>query len=600
MRNHRKLLAMLVVIMMVVGMAACATASPTAAPTAAPTTAAATVAPTAAPTETPAPTPEPIPAISHDALTITAFSETANYAGDQPGWFAKVLKDKFNLTVNIEAPQVGGGGDTVFATKLVSGELGDYVAFGDNATHIQQAIDAGLLLDWTKNDLLNTYGPDVVKNYSKAIDYNKSQYGKGAAVYGIGHDCSTTNEGPGELTDFTWGPYLRWDLYAQAGYPQLTDMEDYLPVLQSMQKLEPTTADGKKVYAFSFWKDWDGSHMMNAKQFAAMYGYNDDTSGVLLINYSQPKYQDLLQSDGYYLRTLKMYFQANQMGLVDPESPTQNWDTMSAKATNGQFLFSFFSWLRPMNTAENTQAGKGLMCVPFKNEIMCSYGMNVYGGNRIQAIGAKCKNPDRVMQLINWMCTPEGVMENVNGPEGLAWNYGSDGKPVLTALGEKIKLSDTTVVPDEWGGGQWKDGNNKFAYAIVNINTVNPLTKEPFTWNGWSTTLTNPNLITKLDIAWQAKMGAKTPVEWFLKNGTIAISKPTATKVDTTLPDDLKAKLDACSAVIKEDSWKMVFAKNQAEFDSLMNDMITRCKGLGYDDVKTANIAMAEKLFALR
>jgi putative aldouronate transport system substrate-binding protein len=600
MKNHLKPLALLVIVMMVFGLAACTTAAPTAAPTVAPTAAPTTAAATAAPTETPAPTATPIPAISHDALTITSFSETSNYAGDQPGWFAKILKDKFNLTVNIEAPQVGGGGDTVFATKLVSGDLGDYIVFGDNATHIQQAIDAGLLLDWNKNNLLANYGQDILKNYSTAIDYNKSQYGKGAAVYGIGNDLFNSNKGPSELVDFTWGPYVRWDLYAKLGYPQINDMEDYLTVLKDMQKLEPKTADGKKVYAFSFWKDWDGSHMMNAKQFACMYGFNDDTGGVVLVNYSEPTYQDLLQEDGYYLRTLKMYFDANQLGLVDPESPTQNWDTMFAKAQNGQFLFNWFSWLRPMNTTENKNAGKGMMPVPFKNEVMCSYGKNVYGANRITAIGVNCKNPDRVMELINWTCTPEGVMISSDGPEGLAWTKGTDGKAVLTDLGAKIRDSDTTTIPDEWGGGQFRDGVNKFAYQIVNRYSIDPTTNESYDWSGWASTLTNPALMTKLDMDWQAKMGAKSAVEWFTKNGKIAISVPTATKVDTTLPDDLKAKLDQIGAKIKDYSWKMVFAKNQAEFDSLKAEMITACKGLGYDDVKAANIKMAEQLFALR
>lgn len=596
MRNHRKLLAMLVVVMMVLGLAACTTAAPTAVPTAAPTSAAATV----AATEAPAPTPEPIPAISHDPLTISAFSETSNYAGEQPGWMAKILKEKFNLTVNIEAPQVGGGGDTVFATKLVSGDLGDYIVFGDNATHIQQAIDAGLLLDWTKNNLLANYGKDILASYSTAVEYNKSQYGKGTAVYGLGNDLFNSNQGPSELVDFTWGPYIRWDLYAKLGYPEITEMEDYLTVLKDMMKLEPTTPDGKKVYAFSFWKDWDGSHMMNAKQFAAMHGFNDDTGGVVLVNYSEPKYQDLLQEDGYYLRTLKMYFDANQMGLVDPESPTQNWDTMFAKASNGQFLFNWFSWLRPVNTMDNMNNGKGMMLVPFKNEVMCSYGKNIYGANRISAIGANCKTPERVMEYINWMCTPEGVMLSTNGPEGLAWTKGSDGKYKLTDLGAKIRKSDTEIIPDEFGGGQFRDGVNKFVYPLVNRYSIDPTTNESYDWNGWSSTLTNPALMTKLDMDWQAKMGAKSAVEWFTKNGKIAVSVPTATKVNTTLPDDLKAKLDQVGAIIKEYSWKMVFAKTQAEYDSFKTEMITKCKGLGYDDVKAANIKMAEEIFALR
>ncbi len=589
MKLHRKLWALLVVTMMVLSMAACQAATPTAAPvTQAPTT-------EVVATDTP-PTTAPAP----EALTISVFSETSNYAGDQPGWFGKMIKDKFNLTLSIEAPQVGGGGDAVFATKLVSGDLGDYIQLGDNAEHIKQAISAGLLLDWTKNDLLTKSAPNILQYYPSAIEYNKSQYGNGTAVYGIGHSLATSNKGPGELLDFTWGPYLRWDLYAKLGYPEITEMEDYLKVLKDMQALEPKTADGKPVYAFSFWKDWDGSHMMNAKQFACMQGYNDDTGGVVLVHYSEPKYQDILQEDGYYLRTLKLYFDANQMGLVDPDSPTQNWDAMYAKATAGQFLFSWFSWLRPMNTADNTAAGKGLMLVPFKQEVVCSYGMNIYGGQRVTAIGANCKYPDRVMQLIDWQCSPEGTMENYNGPKGLAWDYNADGKPALTTFGETVKLSPTSAVPDEWGGGTWDKGGNQFANGIVNNSSFSPVTGESYLWDGWSTTLANPKLTTKLEQDWQAKMAASSSVDWFKKNGKFAVSVPTATKVDTTLPDDLKAKLDQIGSKIREYSWRMIFAKNQAEFDSLRTEMIQTCKGLGYDEVKAANIKMAEQLFALR
>ena len=38
-------------------------------------------------------------------ITLTVFSTLANYAGDQPGWFAKLIKDKFNIKLNI----IGGG-----------------------------------------------------------------------------------------------------------------------------------------------------------------------------------------------------------------------------------------------------------------------------------------------------------------------------------------------------------------------------------------------------------------------------------------------------------------------------------------------------------
>ncbi len=585
----KRLAVLLVVVLMLLNVVACSSVKTD-------TQQAATEASNTAATGT-ADKPGAAPAIDHsEVYKITAFSQVANYSGNMTGWFGKVIKDKFNIEINVEPANLDNG-TSKFATKMVSGDLGDIVIFGDNADEYKKAVEAGLLLDWNKDGLVDKYGQDIKARYSAALDKNKAQYGGGTAIYGIGHDTSDSNEGPGEIADLVWGPYLRWDLYAKAGYPQINDMEDYLPVLKQMKDLEPKTADGKPVYAFSFWKDWDGSHMMNAKQFACTYGFNDDTGGLVLVHGSRDEYQDLLQTDGYYLRTLKMYFQANQMGLVDPESPSQNWDIMYKKAENGQVLFSWFSWLRPYNTDVNKDQGKGLMLVPFKNEEVYSYGMNIYGGQRISAIGKNAKKPERIMELYDWLCTDDGSMIQNNGPEGMAWNY-KDGKAVLTDLGVKIRGDQNTLIPDEYGGGKYFDGMNKLNINIINKAAINKKTGEPYDKEGWSYVLNlNPR---KVDTDWRTKMGATTSIEWLQKNVKLAIYKPTKQSVNTTLSDDLKQILDQVGSVIKEYSWKMVFAKNQAEFDKLQNEMITKSKGLGYDKVVAENVKMTQQLFEYR
>lgn len=41
-------------------------------------------------------------------ITVDVFDTVANYQGTQSGWFAKVVKDKFNMELNIIAPNVAG------------------------------------------------------------------------------------------------------------------------------------------------------------------------------------------------------------------------------------------------------------------------------------------------------------------------------------------------------------------------------------------------------------------------------------------------------------------------------------------------------------
>ena len=43
-------------------------------------------------------------------ITVDVYDEFANYQGIQSGWFAKIIKDKFNMELNIIAPNVAGGG----------------------------------------------------------------------------------------------------------------------------------------------------------------------------------------------------------------------------------------------------------------------------------------------------------------------------------------------------------------------------------------------------------------------------------------------------------------------------------------------------------
>ena len=44
----------------------------------------------------------------------------------------------------------------------------------------------------------------------------------------------------------------------------------------------------------------------------------------------------------------------------------------------------------------------------------------------------------------------------------------------------------------------------------------------------------------------------------------------------------------------------MIFAKDDAQYDSLLKEMTTKAKGLGYDEVNKFYITQAEKTFAAR
>ena len=100
------------------------------------------------------------------------------------------------------------------------------------------------------------------------------------------------------------------------------------------------------------------------------------------------------------------------MGLVDPDSTTQDWDTMRTKVTNGKTMLSIWSWLgKPrMNSDENKAKGVGFMLAPLENMKVYSDGFQPDGdGATIVAIGSKAKNKARLAKFIDWMYSPEGI-----------------------------------------------------------------------------------------------------------------------------------------------------------------------------------------------
>ncbi len=532
-----------------------------------------------------------------EELTITVFSMLANYAGEQPGWFAKMLKDKFNIKLNIIASNLAGGQQKI-ATMMASGDLGDLVVFGSNGEDYQDAIKAGLLLDWNKDDLLNKYGPDILKNASQAIEANKTQFGGGTAVYGIGHDIGS-GDGPSEGADMTFGPNLRWDLYQRLGSPEINTLDDYLDILKQMKELEPKSDSGRPTYGLSLWSDWDGNYMTLAKVIGQLYGYQDgdgfNPAGLLLTSVNSDEWQGVLDEDGYYFKGLKFYFDANQAGLMDPDSLTQKFSDVSNKFQDGQVFFSHFPWLSNVyNTPENTSAGKGFMLVPFKEEKVMSYGLNPYGGVRVWAIGSKAKDPGRILELINWLFTPQGIMESNYGPQGLAWDIDANGKPFVTEYGYKALPANTEPVPEEYGGGTFKDGTNQINNTTLRTSLINPETGEPYDYNLWESVLNHdPDPVTK---SWREAMDALTAKDYMVKNDLIAVQKIVFTgSTPTTPPATIQQNISEIGKVINEYSWKMIFSKNEDEYNKLKAQLIQKANGLGYEDVIKYEVDLATK-----
>ena len=518
-----------------------------------------------------------------DFIKVDVFDTQANYQGVQSGWFGKLVKDKFNMSLNMIAPNVAGGGDALFKTRSAAGNLGDIVMIGAENGRLADTAKASLLLDLT--DKISKY-PDLAA-YPKAIEMVKGIVPDGK-VYAMPSQVS--NQSPttqGEANEPTYGPYIRWDYYTAMGSPQINSMDDMLNVLKEMQAKFPKSDSGKKTYAFSFFKDWDGNMMNNAKNILAdINGY--DESGFLLFS-ADSQTQSIIDNNSYYVQALKYMYKANQLGLVDPDSTTQKYDKMFAKYQDGQVLYSMWPWLgqAAYNTTDHKKAGKGFMLAPVKGIKIFSNGCCQCGNKYVICVGSKTKDPDRMLDFIDWLYSPEGVEMSCAqtagscGPKGLTWEV-KDGKPVLTDFGKQALSGATVKVPAEWGTGTWDKGISQLNYQAVQATDIDPNINVPYNYTMWDSYLADSK--TPLDTSWQSKMGTKTTMEYLKKNSMLAIA-PGNGYVPEAAGTEIDTLRNQCKAIIIQDSWKMVFAKNDAEFNSLLGQMQTTVKGLGYDKV---------------
>jgi putative aldouronate transport system substrate-binding protein len=530
-----------------------------------------------------------------EKITVDMFVNVANYQGIQGGWFGKILLDRFNMELNIIAPNVAGGGETLFLTRSAAGNLGDIIVIAED--RLRNTQKAGLLMDIT--DLLPRHAKDYAARFPGAVAKIKTYLGTDR-VYAIPTHVSTQSPlSPLNFGEPDAGTYLRWDYYTGIGSPVMKTLDDLLPVLKQMQEKYPQSESGKKTYAFSLFKDWDGDMaMQNAALFPTMYGYSFMKSCFLSGDPARTEVSPLLDDNGIYYKTLKLYFKANQMGIVDPDSSSQNWDTLWNKAKDGQVLFSWWWWLckGAYNSEERSRAGKGFAYVPIQDQRLHMAGYNPngqYGG--VIGIGSKAKQPERLMSFIGWLCAPEANEILAAGPRGLTWDI-VNGRPALTAYGKDAEVKNTPV-PAAFGSGGYKDGLPQLNFNMIQPSETDPTTGEPYDFRRWKSYLESQT--TNLDTAWRKAMGAEDPVDYVKKHAMLVVAPGSA----YVLPADgteIAAKRSQSGQAIINASWQMVFARDEGEFNGIWKTVKEQARGFGYDEVLAWDRKICDELNAAR
>ena len=513
----------------------------------------------------------------NEVIKLNVYSQLANFSGKQIGWSADILKKKFNVELNI-IPE----GDGVFETRMTSGNLGDIVVWGADNDKYPLAVKNNLLFGWEDDNVLDEYGPYIKKNMPDALKKNKEltktiTNGASDKLYGFGANVAL-NSKDHESFFYTWD--TRWDLYKKLGYPKVKNLQDYHKMLKNMQKLCPSDDSGNKVYAVSLWPDWDDAMVMYVKAMAtAYYGYDELALG--LYDPTNGKYHDALEENGPYLEMLKWFNDLYQDGLIDPDSMTQTYDEMIAKVQNGSTLFSIFNYSGSLgyNTKEHTSAGKLMYCMKPEDASPIVYGMNTQGGDRIWSIGAKTEYPEKCMEIINYLSTPEGRMTMEYGPKGYTWDYDDQKHAYLTDVGMKCQNDKNTTMGGGYKGS-YHDGELQINNVTWSLDASNPDSDgETYNKESWASYNATPSSDIEKD--WRDKTGCTT-INEYMEKGKYTVAPGTSFSKETQ-DTTLKTTWNQVTTEIKNSSWKAIYAKSDKKFDSIVAGMKKSAKKYGYD-----------------
>ena len=497
--------------------------------------------------------------------SLTVYDQNTSLSGEITGWFADVIKDKFDITLTFKSAN-----STTFAAYTEQGTLGDIIVFS-NENDYATARNAGALLDWEYEDCLKNYAPYINEHYTDALSRIRSLSDDGR-IYGISGNISLDTD---NHSDFDVLSYVRWDLYAALGYPAIDTLEDFEDVISDMVSLASEGTDSN-VTGVSLFTSWDSNMLACASAIASMYGYTEWGTGFYNIN--TDTYESCTARDGIYIRALRFFNSLYRKGLVDRDSMSQTYDIAMKDYEKGNAVFALYSTLASgYNSTTHISQGKSMMPVvaaDFKPE--CTQN-SIYGSQYVWSVASNTKYPEKCFEFIDWMFTPDGILTTMYGPQSLTWDYDADGLPYITDFGYECLTNTSTLMGDDYTG-TYLDGFPDFGCPTLSKSTLisgldnvsyNYLTWDSTTGSSWYSKNygSRDNSLEQ----WSKDTGYDSITSYVENNGYTLY--PSTAYTMPSIPIDYAL----CRREIANDlctySWNAIYADTEEEFNTIIDNM---------------------------
>ena len=344
-----------------------------------------------------------------------------------------------------------------YASGLANGNLPDIVSTNNDLSTIRES---GVALDL--DPYLEEYVPNFLQGAARQTYDVFKQLGNGEEGFyffpaRIGYNNLGFSIGIGYR-----GYVLRWDYYAELGYPPINNEDDYLNVLMQMHENHPFTEEGYPTYLYgaSSLDGYDTAFRseLDLDYWAAYKYQNNIFTNEIYDGYTDPKHSMWWTSMAWLN---KLYRAGKADGSFDMDVFTHTWEQYRQKRSRGQYLglpeVNDMLYKTKSQTDPETISGYSAVPGDWINIYTNVYQLMGNGSAYMWFISANSPHRETALKLFNYMCDPDFLREVCMGRRGETWDYDADGVPQMTEYGReqldafKMGTSDPSNYYVQWG-----------------------------------------------------------------------------------------------------------------------------------------------------
>ncbi|MCL6457430.1 MAG: extracellular solute-binding protein [Gorillibacterium sp.] len=411
-----------------------------------------------------------IPGWKSDLSPIT-FDWYVNYSWVTAKWgddyASQNITQKTGVNVNMIVPV--GNENEKLQTMIASGNLPDFITLDANDDIVKKLIDGGQVLPW--NELADQYDPYLYNvadpdkiNWFKQADGN---------FYGYPNASSSPKdyEKYGEQYTSNQSFLVRKDMYEAIGKPEMRTPEGFLNALKAAKEKFPDV-NGQPLIPLSFHEFSDKGN----------YSLEDFLQNFLAIPQQKDGKLYDRSTDPEYIRWLKTFRKANEMGLLSKDIFIDKRPQVDEKSASGRY-FSMLYQVSDVGTQNATvyKTDPEKIYIPIDGPANTKLDQPTLSGPGISGwtitlISKNVKDKKRAIEFMSYMISEEGQKDVCLGVKGKSYDT-IDGKDQFTK--EYLTSTDGTKYGASYTYFMLEDSNMWLDWA--------PPTEEPYLSNQeWS------------------------------------------------------------------------------------------------------------------